>query len=229
MENNNNKGVTNDFWVECAVCHQQLKNWTGSTPCCGSIAYIVEDGKTTDKLSLFASLGGGEIKPTVITPSKEVERGEGEKLKGGMLRRIISEWNGNDYDLAQECFDEGYDEGFKAGQSSAPLPEGKGVEVTDQQLNQMWFAISESWTFDSFKKKFREVFATPNPSPKGVEGLQWVKASERLPEVTKANYIFRQSNNTRSARSLWFDHYKDDISKHLQLPIDKIEWLSENK
>lgn len=33
----------NDFWVECNVCKQHLKNWVGSTPCCGYIAYIVEE------------------------------------------------------------------------------------------------------------------------------------------------------------------------------------------
>jgi hypothetical protein len=31
-----------DYWVECNVCKSQLKNWAGSTPCCGSIAYVVE-------------------------------------------------------------------------------------------------------------------------------------------------------------------------------------------
>ena len=56
----------NDFWVECNVCKTQLKNWIGSTPCCGSIAFMVEDGKVTEKISLFASLNGGKIKPTVI-------------------------------------------------------------------------------------------------------------------------------------------------------------------
>lgn len=55
-----------DFWVECNVCKQRLKNWTGSTPCCGSIAYMVEDGKATTKINLFASKGGEPIKPTVI-------------------------------------------------------------------------------------------------------------------------------------------------------------------
>jgi len=52
-----------DFWVECNVCKQQFKNWTGSTPCCGSIAYLVEDGKPTTKIILFASIGGEPIKP----------------------------------------------------------------------------------------------------------------------------------------------------------------------
>lgn len=55
-----------DFWVECNVCKTQLKNWTGSTPCCGSIAWLVEDGKPTKKLSLFASVGGEPIKTTTV-------------------------------------------------------------------------------------------------------------------------------------------------------------------
>lgn len=54
------------FVVECAVCKQHLENWMGSTPCCGSIAYLVEDGKVSDKISIFASLGGEPIKPTII-------------------------------------------------------------------------------------------------------------------------------------------------------------------
>lgn len=29
------------FWVECNVCKTQYKNWVGSTPCCGSVAYII--------------------------------------------------------------------------------------------------------------------------------------------------------------------------------------------
>lgn len=56
-----------DFWVECNVCKIELKNWTGSTPCCGSIAWLVEDGKPTKKLSLFTSFGGEPIKPTVVS------------------------------------------------------------------------------------------------------------------------------------------------------------------
>jgi predicted ATP-dependent serine protease len=55
-----------EFWVECNVCKQQLKNWTGSTPCCGSIAYLVENGKATNKMSLFASINNEAIKPTII-------------------------------------------------------------------------------------------------------------------------------------------------------------------
>jgi hypothetical protein len=57
---------SSDFWVECNVCKQQLKNWTGSTPCCGSIAWLVVDGEPTTKLSLFASVGGEPIKPTIV-------------------------------------------------------------------------------------------------------------------------------------------------------------------
>ena len=61
-----NASESHDFWVECNVCKTQLKNWTGSTPCCGSIAWMVEDGKPTKKLSLFASVGGEPIKPTIV-------------------------------------------------------------------------------------------------------------------------------------------------------------------
>jgi len=37
------KDVEQDFWVECNVCKSRLKNWAGSTSCCGSIAYVVKD------------------------------------------------------------------------------------------------------------------------------------------------------------------------------------------
>lgn len=60
------KEPDNDFWVECNVCKTQYKNWIGSTPCCGSIAWIIEDGKPTKKLSLFASVGGEPIAPIVF-------------------------------------------------------------------------------------------------------------------------------------------------------------------
>lgn len=42
-----------EFWVECNVCKHRLKNWVGSTPCCGSIAWVIEDGKVTDKVKLY--------------------------------------------------------------------------------------------------------------------------------------------------------------------------------
>jgi len=57
---------TKDFWVECNVCKTQLKNHVGSTPCCGSISWLVENNKPTNKISIFASLNGGPIKPTFI-------------------------------------------------------------------------------------------------------------------------------------------------------------------
>lgn len=57
-----------DFWVECNVCKTQLKNWTGSTPCCGSIAYLVdEEGVATKDFMLFTSINGGDIKPTKLS------------------------------------------------------------------------------------------------------------------------------------------------------------------
>lgn len=55
-----------DFWVKCNVCKQHLLNWTGSTPCCGSIAYLVENGIETNKISLFAQINDEPIKPMEI-------------------------------------------------------------------------------------------------------------------------------------------------------------------
>lgn len=55
-----------DFIVQCGCCENRYHNWTGSTPCCGSIAYIVEDGKVTNKLALFASINGGDINTIII-------------------------------------------------------------------------------------------------------------------------------------------------------------------
>jgi len=31
-----------DWMVECNVCGRRYINWTGSTPCCGSLAFIVD-------------------------------------------------------------------------------------------------------------------------------------------------------------------------------------------
>jgi NAD-dependent SIR2 family protein deacetylase len=53
--------------VECNVCGTQYEDWFGSTPCCGSIAYVVdENGNKTNSIGIFASLDGDEIKPTII-------------------------------------------------------------------------------------------------------------------------------------------------------------------
>jgi len=43
-----------DFIVECNVCKTQYKNHAGSTPCCGSIAYLVEDGESTSTIKVWA-------------------------------------------------------------------------------------------------------------------------------------------------------------------------------
>ena len=46
------------FTVECNVCKQQYVNWVGSTPCCGSLAYLVAKyGSTSKKVSLYTSVG----------------------------------------------------------------------------------------------------------------------------------------------------------------------------
>lgn len=56
-----------DFIAECNVCGQHYENWTGSTPCCGSIAYIInEEGENTGSINLFASINGEDLKPTTI-------------------------------------------------------------------------------------------------------------------------------------------------------------------
>jgi hypothetical protein len=56
-----------DFWVQCNVCKQNLKNWVGSTPCCGSIAYLVnEDGSTSKDFILYGSVNNEPIKPLKI-------------------------------------------------------------------------------------------------------------------------------------------------------------------
>ena len=34
--------MNKDFWVECGVCGTQYLNWSGSTPCCGSLTFIVD-------------------------------------------------------------------------------------------------------------------------------------------------------------------------------------------
>jgi len=46
------------FVVECNVCHQRYENWSGSTPCCGSLAYVVaDDGSVSKDVSLYTSYG----------------------------------------------------------------------------------------------------------------------------------------------------------------------------
>jgi hypothetical protein len=46
------------FTVECNVCKQRYDNWAGSTPCCGSLAYLVgENGEVSQKVVLYSSVG----------------------------------------------------------------------------------------------------------------------------------------------------------------------------
>lgn len=52
-----------DFWVECNVCKDWLLNWVGSTPCCGSISWLIEDDKPVEKVVLF---GFGNDEPTIL-------------------------------------------------------------------------------------------------------------------------------------------------------------------
>lgn len=82
---------TKDFWVECNVCKTQLKNHTGSTPCCGSIAWIVEDGVVTRKMSLFASINNEPIIKEIIIDlesDEESDRLSQEDHKASMRNDI---------------------------------------------------------------------------------------------------------------------------------------------
>jgi len=46
-----------DFWVECNVCKQRYKNHAGSTECCGSIAYIIDEyGNPTTSAMFYAKI-----------------------------------------------------------------------------------------------------------------------------------------------------------------------------
>ncbi len=52
-----------EFTVKCAQCNCYYDNWVGSTPCCGSIAYLVEDdGNVSDDVLLFSNHGVAKLK-----------------------------------------------------------------------------------------------------------------------------------------------------------------------
>lgn len=56
-----------DFIVECNVCGIKYENWIGSTPCCGSIAYLIdENGQKTQSFMLFGSINNSPITPIQI-------------------------------------------------------------------------------------------------------------------------------------------------------------------
>jgi len=55
-----------DFGVSCSICGQIYSNHVGSTPCCGALANLIEDGKVTDKVTLFVGIPGEPIKPTTL-------------------------------------------------------------------------------------------------------------------------------------------------------------------
>jgi hypothetical protein len=68
-----------DFWIECPVCRAQYKNWVGSTPCCGALAYIVnEQGDPTSWVSIYASLNGGPVQEARMIVPREKEITDGE-------------------------------------------------------------------------------------------------------------------------------------------------------
>ena len=49
------KNKEEDLTVECNVCKQHYINWRGSTPCCGSLAYLVENGVVSKKANMFSN------------------------------------------------------------------------------------------------------------------------------------------------------------------------------
>lgn len=64
-----------EFWAECNVCGTQHKNWVGSTPCCGSIAFIVgEDGKKTEDVPLYAVVNGRPMATTLKVKANDNRR-----------------------------------------------------------------------------------------------------------------------------------------------------------
>lgn len=55
------------FWVECNVCNARYKNLAGSTPCCGALAYEVdENGNKTNRAVLHASINEGHIETIAV-------------------------------------------------------------------------------------------------------------------------------------------------------------------
>lgn len=50
-----------NFTVECNVCGQRYENHAGSTPCCGSIAYLVsKEGYRTNTIIVNATVTVGK-------------------------------------------------------------------------------------------------------------------------------------------------------------------------
>lgn len=52
------KRSTRYFHVKCNVCGQVYKNHVGSTPCCGSIAFVCDENgeNTTDEVKMYAKI-----------------------------------------------------------------------------------------------------------------------------------------------------------------------------
>lgn len=59
-----------DFWVECNVCKDWLLNWVGSTPCCGSIAWLIEDNKPVEKIMVFGL--NSQTDPIILNNNNDV-------------------------------------------------------------------------------------------------------------------------------------------------------------
>lgn len=59
--------------------------------------------------------------------------------------------------------------------------------------------------------------------------MQWIRANDRLPENRKQWIVFRQRNNTRSAKTEWLEHAGNNIEGYFKLPLTDLEWLDETE
>lgn len=63
--------MDDNFEAQCAICGTRYENHTGSTPCCGALAYVVEDGVVTDKATILTLNKEGIKSTTIKVPSNE--------------------------------------------------------------------------------------------------------------------------------------------------------------
>lgn len=45
------------FYAQCRCCGQRYENWIGSTPCCGSVSFLVENDQVTSKALIYTDKG----------------------------------------------------------------------------------------------------------------------------------------------------------------------------
>ncbi len=76
------------FVVECNVCKKQYDNWVGSTPCCGSIAYIIEDGIVTGKASMWGFVDEKPVQPLIVDVTVPQYNGDAEYQKYALILEL---------------------------------------------------------------------------------------------------------------------------------------------